>query len=286
MGDIWLPDDFPQRLQKLGGKVRVWDGWQNRSASQGGFKSKSGVVNHHTASPEHAHGYDDWHYACFNDTNGPEYNIGIDPDGTINVLAAGGVNSSGAGGPIQLGNSIIPEDDCNYRLMAVSWGNKGDGTEIYTSESIEAGAIANAAYLAWAGLNTDYVTCHKYWCGPQTTQPGRKVDPYGHWEGGGDWGPQQSLDNISEFRKIVDNILTGNGDDDMPLTDEDVQKVAKAVWNHQIDMGSAPDEGTRPAHWLIRQCHGMARYYLGGWKEENDLPPDGTLLKRIWDKVK
>ena len=258
MGDIWLPDDFPQRLSQLGAsKIKVWDGWQNRSASQGGFKSKSGVVNHHTASPEHAHGYDDWHYACFNPDNGPEYNIGIDPDGTINVLAAGGVNSSGAGGPIQLGNTIIPEDDCNYRLMAVSWGNRGDGSEVYTSVSIEAGAIANAAYLAWAGLDSNYVTCHKYWCGPQTTQPGRKVDPFGPWEDGGDWGPQQSLDNISAFRKIVEDILTGE-DTDMPLSDEDIQKivkavtpeVAKAVWNFKI--GDPPDED-KAASWRLRQ---------------------------------
>lgn len=282
MGDIWLPEDFPDRLRKLGAsKIKVWDGWQSRSASQGGFKSISGVVNHHTASPVSAHGYDDWHYACFNGTNSPEYNIGIDPDGTINVLAAGGVNSSGAGGPIQLGDRIIPEDDCNYRLMAVSWGNKGDGTETYSSVSIESGAIANAAYLQWAGLDTSYVTCHKYWCGPHTTQPGRKVDPFGDWEDGGNWGPQQSLDNISGFREVVKTIL--NGEEEMPLSDEDVKKVAKAVWD-EIISGDTPEED-KPARWRLKQIQGMTRNYLGGWKE-NTPPPDKSLLKQIWDKVK
>lgn len=64
---------------------------------------------------------------------------------------------------------------------------------------------------------------------------------------------------------------------DMPLTDDDVARIAKAVWDELI--GDPPDED-KPARWRLRQIHGASRYYLGGWDDDWTNPKTPT-LKRI-----
>lgn len=212
MGSIWLRD-LANWCRAEGCKVKEWDGWQNRSASQGGFIQVMGVVEHHTASPPSSHGAADWQYATYNNENAPEYNIGIDPDGTVNILAAGGVNSSGKGGPIHLSTGTVPQDGANYRLVAISFGNNGTG-ETYSVPMMDAGIRATAAIVRHLGMDAGAVTAHKEWCGPGTSTPGRKIDPYGPWADApaswpntDDWGPQQG--RIDAFRAQVLYVLAG-----------------------------------------------------------------------------
>lgn len=61
-------------------------------------------------------------------------------------------------------------------------------------------------------------------------------------------------------------------EDPMPLSDDDLERIAAAVWAKLLD-GKA-------ASWRLRQTHGIARYYLGGWDE--DWPdPTPPLLQQI-----
>ena len=48
--------------------------------------------------------------------------------------------------------------------------------------------------------------------------------------------------------------LPGEGDDDMPLSDDDINRIATAVWEqYKVDMGDDPDDKQRPPWWLLRQ---------------------------------
>jgi hypothetical protein len=203
MGDIWIPQHVIEDCAIYYGRpVVVWEGAATRSARYGGFTEVKGVIQHHTASP----GYlarRNWIYSTYNDDAAPEYNIGIDPDGTINFLAAGGVNSSGKGGAITLGDgSVVPAGAANYQLIAVSYGNNGVG-ELYTKEALLSGIVVTAELLWYFGKQAGNCTAHKEWCGPGTVSPGRKIDTWGPWESGPwgdgqDWGGPQG--RIDKFR--------------------------------------------------------------------------------------
>lgn len=185
--------------------IKEWDGWQTESASKGGFTELMGVIMHHTASPPSWHGDKDWNYTLTNPDNAPEYLAGIDPDGRLNILCAGGANSSGKGGPVTLSTGTVPQDGANYRLIAVCFGNTGVGDEEYTKAAIDTGVRFVGGLCRYFGWDTGAITAHKEWCGPGTSSAGRKVDPFGPWTGGGDWGPQQG--RIDEFRGRVFDYL-------------------------------------------------------------------------------
>lgn len=204
MAGTWIPRSVVTQIASTGVPVREWDGAEGRSASQGGFKSIEGVIMHHTADAP-PHGDSSWNYATHGNDNAPEYNFGIDHDGTVNWLASGGVNSSGKGGPLQMQTGYIGTNDANYRTPAISVDIDGVGET--TPKLMIVSAVAVAAYLLrWAGRQSGDVTAHKEYCGPGTTTPGRKIDPYGPWEAGAygaglDWGPQQG--RIDSFRSQV-----------------------------------------------------------------------------------
>jgi hypothetical protein len=76
---------------------------------------------------------------------------------------------------------------------------------------------------------------------------------------------------------------TDESEEEMPLTDDDCKKIAKAVWDHAIT-GDTADEN-KPARWRLKQIQNMCRYYLGGVQESTPLP-DQTLLKQIHQNTK
>ena len=73
------------------------------------------------------------------------------------------------------------------------------------------------------------------------------------------------------------------GDEDLPLTDEDIKRIAKAVWDEVIS-GDAPDE-KKPARWRLKQIQGMCRNYLGGF-DDSKPTPDRTLLQQVYTNTK
>ena len=70
---------------------------------------------------------------------------------------------------------------------------------------------------------------------------------------------------------------------EVPLSQEDVDRIAAAVWAHRI-AGDEPTEN-RTASWRLKQVSGTVRQYLGGWKETM-TPPEKTLLKQIHENTK
>ena len=82
--------------------------------------------------------------------------------------------------------------------------------------------------------------------------------------------------------RTVEQMLEKD-DDDMPLTDDDVQRIAKAVWEHAI--GDPKQGEDNPAGWRLKQIQGMCRTYMGGFQDSADLP-DRTLLQQIHANTK
>ena len=204
MSGIYIPRSVIDEVVACGLVVVEWDGAEERSASKGGFKSVEGVIEHHTADKP-PHGNSSWQYATYGGENAPEYNFGIGWDGKIHWLASGGVNSSGSGGPLQLQTGYVPTNGANYRLVAISYDIDGVGEQC-SKMMIVSGVALTCCLLRWAGRQPGDTTAHKEYCGPGTTTPGRKIDPFGPWEdgvygSGQSWGPQQG--RIDQFRSQV-----------------------------------------------------------------------------------
>ena len=283
MGDYWATW-LADVIHDEGCNILEWSGWQSRSASSGGFSGKpGGVINHHTASGTSSHGKPDWNYACFNGSNSPEYNIGIDPNGLVNILAAGGVNSSGSGGPLSLPSGTY-RDNVNYKLIAVSYGNRGDGSEPYSNKMIDAGVKSNAAILRHLGYGADCATSHKEWTGSQSVCPGRKIDPFGPWESGHDWGSQSGSApfGLTYFRNRIEEHMEG---EDMPLSKEDIDKIAEAVWAKAIDT-TGKDAGieAQPARYWLQRTYLICRQAMPGFNGKPAVDP--TMLKQIHENTK
>lgn len=53
---------------------------------------------------------------------------------------------------------------------------------------------------------------------------------------------------------------TGEDDDDMPLTDQDIKKIADAVWDHlnPIYDDDVPEGTKKPARVVLGQAHNRA----------------------------
>jgi murein DD-endopeptidase MepM/ murein hydrolase activator NlpD len=62
----------------------------------------------------------------------------------------------------------------------------------------------------------------------------------------------------------------------MSLSNNDVERIARAVWEHRIG------DPAQPARWWVVQTQRIARRFLGPTGET----PDRTLLQRVWDAVR
>ncbi|MET0786343.1 MAG: peptidoglycan recognition family protein [Paenisporosarcina sp.] len=70
---------------------------------------------------------------------------------------------------------------------------------------------------------------------------------------------------------------------EVPLSEEDVQRIAKAVWSHRI--AGDTDAENKTASWRLRQVNGIVRKFLGPYKETQEVK-DPTLLRQIHDNTK
>jgi len=73
----------------------------------------------------------------------------------------------------------------------------------------------------------------------------------------------------------------GGTEEDMPLTDQDIDKIARAVWAYQVGDGTGT---VQTSSWWITRTQGIVRRFLGGWS--NQPPTDPTMLKQILDNTK
>lgn len=285
MGDIylsWLPDVVGAALDPLHFDWQVYDAeWLYRARSSGGYDELPlCVVWHHTASNGDAWG--DASYQCYTADARPISNITIDENICL-ILAGGATNTNGSGSnsPMDFSRGIVAVDDMNRCALGVEICNNGVG-EPYPAKLIDAVfAISNAINARCGNQPTDVCTHEHY-------APERKVDPSTAAAVLGGWQPRSCTTSgswdVSDLRAECQRRSLGGGgtegEDDMPLSDEDVQKVAKAVWDYQIDT-TAKDAGIDPepaAHWLQRS-YLISRQYLG--KFSGKPATDPTMLKQV-----
>jgi hypothetical protein len=108
-----------------------------------------------------------------------------------------------------------------------------------TDADIDAAARYWAGYKL-AGLLTKNAWIHGHRCVAAKDCPGGNV-----------WA---RLDDIVDLTAdYVRNGLPGTGDDDVPLTPEDVQKIAKAVWEHRLN--NLVSDTQSPARALLSDTH-------------------------------
>ncbi len=67
----------------------------------------------------------------------------------------------------------------------------------------------------------------------------------------------------------------GDEDDDVPLTDAEIEKIAKAVWQFQLENTSSdqPGDKERPAKWFLNRL--LENVKPGGSRPDHDSGPAG-----------
>jgi hypothetical protein len=205
MGDRWLRD-LPDVLAPFVGRgiaaVDVVAGWQTRARGSGGLDRVDGAVVHHTASPASWDGARDITFIADGAPAAPISQLYISRGGVVSIIAAGAANHAGRGGPLPW----LPRDTANTRTIGVEMGNAGTG-EPWPRAQIDAAIAVGAALIIGYGWTIDRLIAHKEWCGPGTSTPGRKIDPFGPWApgdawpAGSSWGAQQG--RIDQYRGLV-----------------------------------------------------------------------------------
>lgn len=186
----WLP----AALRAEGLRVVEVSGWETRSTWDSGLNFIDGVVIHHTGP---------WNIASIvsilvngrSDLAGPLSQLGLAPDGTVYVVAAGRANHNGFG-------TYVP---------GWAWGNASIGVEMFNNGTTEpwpqaqwdAAVRVATAILRHLGLDAHHTAGHK------ETDPRRKPDP-SRWD-------------MDAFRVAVARRLSlppDQEDDEMPSIEE------------------------------------------------------------------
>lgn len=214
MGQFWLHDLDDILAVGVGRGIEELvpvHGHETRSRSSGGFDSINGILKHHTASPATWDWDKDIQYLAFTNPYAPSpiSNIYHGRDGRVAIIADGASNHGGKGGAYKPGGPIFVQvDQANQTLIGDEMGNAGTG-EVWPWKQIMASLTTDALICLAERWAPDRVFAHKEYCGPGTTQAGRKIDPLGPWQNhpqrywpdGSSWGPGQG--NLDIYRSLV-----------------------------------------------------------------------------------
>ena len=222
-------DTMADVLRANGLKVVEVAGWKTRGYASQDLKAALGVLWHHTATNR-------LQFATNNiptlgmlvngrsDLPGPLCNLGFGRDGTVYVVATGVANHAGAG--VLPG---VPKDMGNHYLIGIEMESSGVKPWDWTPEQLywapRLGAALEKGFLLGLPAEKRIQAAHY-----EYSSQG-KIDPAG-WPGG-----------MDGLRASINAVLAGSApkppakDEEMPLSDADVTKVAKAVhslaWNRQ-----------------------------------------------------
>lgn len=214
MGQFWLHDLDEVLAPGVGhGIVELVpvQGHETRSNKNGGLSSINGILKHHTASPASWNWDRDIEYIAFTNQYAPSpiCQIYHDRTGRVAIVADGQANHGGLGGAYKPGGPLyVSVDQANQVLIGNEMGNAGTG-EVWPWKQIVASITTDALICRAERFDSGHVFAHKEYCGPGTTQPGRKIDPLGPWENhpqqywpdGTSWGAMQG--NIDIYRSLV-----------------------------------------------------------------------------------
>lgn len=214
MGQFWLHDlDLILAPGVGNGIVELVPvhGHETRSNKNGGLTSINGILKHHTASPATWNWDKDIQYLAFTNQYAPSpiCQIYHDRTGRVAIVADGQANHGGLGGAYKPGGPLyVSVDQANQVLIGNEMGNAGTG-EVWPWKQIVASITTDALICRAERFDSGHVFAHKEYCGPGTTQPGRKIDPFGPWENhpqqywpdGTSWGAMQG--NIDIYRSLL-----------------------------------------------------------------------------------
>ena len=235
--------DILERLRHYGLKVVEIDGWRTRGNTA---FSPRGSVDHHTAGPRRGNAPSLG--ICINgrsDLPGPLCHVLVARDLTCYLIAAGRANHAGPGGWKGLtGNSSV---------FGVERENVGTSAEPWTTAQTKHAATVHKALMG--GRSASLVCRHAEWA------PSRKIDTH-------------SLSG-NLLRTMVAATMPPQ-EDDMPLTTEDINKVADAV----IKKMNASKSGV-PGAYLDPAWNRLQTII-----EQADKDASQGLLAKIWSKVK
>jgi hypothetical protein len=215
MRATWLPEV----LRAAGLEVVEEPGWRGRGKEMTGVL---GIIGHHTACGPV--GNCPSTHILINgrpDLPGPLAQLQLCRSGHFHMIADGKANHAGAGAWHSIATAIG-----NAGLLGIEAENQGNGSDWWPAVQMDAYVRGVAAILAHVRLPADRFAAHYEWARPA----GRKIDPRGPWEGGGDWysGGSSLTRNADTFRARVAALL--QGDDDMtPAQEAKLDKVLKLL---------------------------------------------------------
>lgn len=226
---VWL-DWLPDALRDEGCSVITESGWSSRGrpASTGAF-NPSGVLVHHTGTTASSSNPHPTLHMCMYEGRPPDLPAPLCQGlicyaGDVHVVAAGRANHAGAANA----SGPMPAGDGN--ALYVGWECDYNGSQKMSGAQYDAMILASAAVCRHFGRSSAYVRGHK-----ETSQTGK-------WDPG-----QYSMDHI---RSDVSYVLSGQSeDDDMPLTQDEINRIAQAVWQFKI---TDVDEAQRPAATVVK----------------------------------
>jgi N-acetylmuramoyl-L-alanine amidase len=200
------------------------------------------------------------------------------------VMAAGATNTNGKGSGVRTtSKGTVPADSMNTYAVGIEIGNNGVG-EPYSKACIDAAFATSLVVTSKCGLLPTDVIHH------QAYAPDRKVDPSTCTGVQGGWYPKSvtssgtwSLDDLKT--ECQRRATSGMEDDDMPLSDDDIKKIANAVWTYNIDTTGA-DAGIdpQPARYWLQRTYLIVRQCLAGFNGKPATDP--TMLRQIHDNTK
>lgn len=194
--------DLPDVLRNAGLEVETRPGWEKRGFEMGDVR---GVLCHHTAGPATGNApslgtVENGRPA--DGIPGPLSQFLLARDGTWIVIASGGANHAGRGGPAFGG--AVGRDNGNFHLLGVEAENTGRG-EPWSEVQLRSYIRGVAAILKDAGLSADRALGHKEWA------PTRKIDPAGiDMDWFRDEVAAEMEDDMPTAKEIVDELLSRN----------------------------------------------------------------------------
>jgi hypothetical protein len=124
-------------------------------------------------------------------------------------------------------SSTSPANDLNYMIDGSDDAPVGNVVQI---DAYFAGSNALNAHVG--NLPTDVIT-HQVWA------PTRKIDPATAAAVQGPWKPRSCTSSgtwdLDDIRAECNRRATPDQEDDMPLTDDDIERIAERVWQFQIN---------------------------------------------------
>lgn len=227
-------------MREAGLTVFETPGWEKRARSSGGFASPPlGIQWHHTAGNTNLQANLDWQTSGCPDA--PVGNMLLWFDGTCHMVAAGAANTAGKGGPIKMSRGTVPLDSGNSTTWAIEAGNNGVGQEWPQIQIDAYFTVSNTLNAKFGNVATDLFTHAGY---TDASCPGRKIDPATAAAVQGPWKPRSVNSsgtwNQDDVRAEAQRRWAGvtpipDEEDDMPLSQEDIDKIAHAVWKYNIN---------------------------------------------------